>query len=139
MKASNMKKILSTTLIFIVALSLFSCQAGPYPFKISEAEIESIEIVSAESSLDFTVVKTLSEDKEEDFLKRFQEIKFSKYFGDPTKIYGNAVKINYKDGSYEMICNYTAEYVKDGTVYFLFRSCQEEEKFDNLINEFSEE
>ena len=54
-----MKKIL----LFIILSSLMmvfltSCSAKSYSFKESIDEIESIEIVSAENSLEFTVLKT---------------------------------------------------------------------------------
>ena len=56
-----MKKILLSIILFsFVLLSLTSCSGNPYSFRESIDEIETIEIVSAENSLEFTVVKTLS-------------------------------------------------------------------------------
>ena len=49
------------------------CGGNPYSFKEPIDEIESIEIVSAENSLEFTVLKTLSEEEQEDFLERFHK------------------------------------------------------------------
>ena len=57
------------------------CGGNPYSFKEPIDEIESIEIASAENSLEFTVLKTLSEEEQEDFLERFQTIEFHKYLG----------------------------------------------------------
>ena len=65
-----MKKIL----LFIILSSLMmvfltSCSAKSYSFKESIDEIESIEIVSAENSLEFTVLKTLSEETTDEEVK----------------------------------------------------------------------
>ena len=48
---------------------------------------------------------------------------------------GNAVKISYQNGDYEMVCYYWAEYVKNGEVYFIRKSCDEKE-FNELLNSF---
>ena len=119
-----------------MVILLASCGGNPYSFKESADEIESIEIVSAESSLEFDVIKTLSEQEKADFLEQFQMIKFDSYFvGDPMSVNGTAVKITYQSGDYEIICYRWAEYVKNGEVYFIKRSCDEEE-FDKLLNNF---
>ena len=134
-----MKKILLSIILFsFVLLSLTSCSGNPYSFRESIDEIETIEIVSAENSLEFTVVKTLSETEKEDFLEQFQAIKFYKYFGDPPELYGDSIKITYSNGDYEMICSYTAEYVENGVRQFLWKSC-DEKVFNDLLNEFLEE
>ena len=131
-----MKKILLPVVLFLLILiTLAGFQSGPYPFKEPVNEIESIEIVSAESSLEFTVVKTLSETEKQFFLQQFQTIDFYQYFGDPSKLYGDSIKITYSNGDYEMICSYTSEYVKDGSVHFLFKRCNEE-AFNDLRNSF---
>ncbi len=94
-------------------LDFTACNEITYEFKYSVDEIESIEIVSAENSLEFTVTKTLSEAEKDDFIEKFQTLRFDSYFaGDPMSVYGNAVKITYQNGDYEMICYYWAEYVK---------------------------
>ncbi len=133
-----MKKILLFISLFsLIVIFLTSCSAKPYSFKEPVDEIQSIEIVSAENSLEFTVIKTLSETEKEDFLEQFQEIKFYKYFGDPPAVHGDAIKINYQSGVYEMICYYSAEYVEDGVTQFLWKSCNEED-FNELLNNFLE-
>lgn len=133
-----MKKILFVGWVLFVLLYFTSCSEKTYALKNSVEQIESIEIVSAENSLEFTVTKTLSETEENDFLEKFQTIKFDSYFvGDPMSVNGNAVKITYQNGDYEMICYYWAEYVKNGEVYFVRKSCDEKE-FDELLNSFLE-
>ena len=134
-----MKKfLLFISLSSLIMIFLTSCSAKPYSFKEPIDEIESIEIVSAENSLEFTVTKTLSETEKEDFLEQFQMIKFYSYFvGDPMSVNGDAVKITYQNGDYEMICYYWAEYVKNGEVYFVQKSCDEKD-FNELLNSFLE-
>ena len=69
-------------IIFLLVLaSSAGCGGNSYSFKEPIDEIESIEIVSAENSLEFTVLKTLSEEEQEDFLERFQTREFHKYLG----------------------------------------------------------
>ena len=74
---------------------------------------------------------------EKDFLEQFQAIEFYGSFGDPINLYGDSIKITYKSGTYEMVCSYTAEYVEDGEIHFLWESCDEEE-FNALVNSFLE-
>lgn len=116
--------------------SFVSCKGKPYSFKKTVDEIESIEIVSAKNSLDFTVVKKLSETEQEDFLEKFQAIEFENYYvGDPMSVSGDAVKITYQNGDYEMICYYWSEFVESGEVYFVKKSC-DEQKFNDLLSSF---
>lgn len=76
-----MKKIFLLFILFsLLLLSLTGCSAKSYTFKESVDEIESIEIVSAENSLEFTVIKTLSDAEEKDLLEQFQTIKFRTYY-----------------------------------------------------------
>ena len=130
-------KTLLIILFSLVLVCLTSCVVREYPFKEPIDEIESIEIVWAENSLEFTVIKTLSEDEKKDFLEQFQAIEFYGSFGDPINLYGDSIKITYKSGTYEMVCSYTAEYVEDGEIHFLWESCDEEE-FNALLNSFLE-
>lgn len=133
-----MKKTLFSFLLFLILLFIAGCSGKTYSFKNSVDEIESIEIVSAESSLEFTVTKTLSETEKQDFLEQFQKIQFDNYYiGDPMSVSGNSVKITYKNGDYEIICHYWAEYVKNDDVYFVRKSCNEEE-FNELLEKFLE-
>ena len=57
----SMKKSLAVVLIFFIVLISVGCGSRTYTFKKPIDEIESIEIVSAESCLRFTVIKSLSE------------------------------------------------------------------------------
>ena len=132
-----MKKLFISLSSFIV-IFITSCSDNLYSFKEPINEIESIEIVSVENSLEFTVVKILSESEKEEFLEQFQMIEFDSYYlGDPMSVNGDAVKITYQNGDYEMICYYWAEYVKNGEIYSVRKSCDEEE-FNELLNSFLE-
>jgi hypothetical protein len=52
-------------------------------------------------------------------------------------VHGDAIKITYKNGAYEMICFSWSEYVKNGKIYFVRRNCDEED-FKDLLNSFLE-
>ena len=126
-----MKKILFVGWVLLVLLSFTGCNEKTYELKNPVDKIVSIEIVSAENSLEFTVTKTLSETEKHDFIEKFQTNKFDSYFvGDP-------MTISYENGDYEIICYYWAEYVKNGAVYFVRKSCDEKE-FNELLNSFLE-
>lgn len=133
-----MKKVLSFILLSSLILVAFTgCSKEPYPFKEPINEIDSVEIVSAENSLNYTVIKTLSETEKNNFLEQFQKIKFQQYLGDPPGVHGNSIKITYQSGVYEIICYYSAEYVEDGVPHFLWEYCDEED-FNKLISNFLE-
>ncbi len=131
MKKASLIIMLSVLFLF----SFTSCNGEQFYFTESVEEIESIEIVSASNSLEFTVLKTLSEEETKDFLARFQRMKFYKYWGDPPRLHGDAIRITYKSGIYEMICAYTVEYVEDGKIQFRWRRCNETE-FNELLHRF---
>ena len=135
----NMKKI-SLVLVLCVLITFFltSCfPAKPYSFYQSEDQISSIEIVYSENELNHRVIKTLSEKEKEEFLIKFQRIKFRKFLGDPSIVNGYAIKINYRNGGYEVICSFSAEYVENGRVRYGLRSCDKEE-FTELISFFQD-
>lgn len=136
----NMKKIsLVFVLCVLITVFLSSCffPDKPYSFYQSEDQISSIEIVYAENELNHRVIKTLSEKEKEEFLIKFQRIKFRKFLGDPSIVHGDAIKINYHNGGYEIICWFTAEYVENGLVRYGLRSCDKEE-FTELISFFQD-
>ncbi|MBE6649625.1 MAG: hypothetical protein E7614_08960 [Ruminococcaceae bacterium] len=134
-----MKKFLSIALFLCILLFFTACGTKPYSFEKSIDEIQSVEIVFAKSSLDFTVIKTLSETEKNVFFEQYQEIGFHRYYiGDPMSIYGDAIKITYQNGDYEMICHYWSEYVEDGRIHFGWKNCNEEE-FNKLLNKFLSE
>ncbi len=127
-----MKKI-SVFLIMIILLFFTSCDGISYSFKNTIDEIKSIEIVEAKNSREYTVLKTLSELEKEDFIKRFEEIIFHRwFFGDPLSVSGKSVKITYVTGDYEIVCYRWAEYV-NADVYFIRRYCDKEE-FNELLD-----
>lgn len=132
-----MKKILLPTILFLlIAITFTGCSKKPYSFSEPIDEIESIELVSAENSLNFTVKKTLSKKEKNNFIEQFQKIQFTDYYiGDPMSVSGNAVKITYQNGNYEMVCHYWSEYVKDGVIYYRWKSCEKDE-FNKLFNNF---
>ena len=131
-----MKKLFIVVLLAFLLLAFMGCNEKTYLLKNTVDLIECIEIVSAQNSLEFTVIKTLSEKEQNIFLEQFQMIEFNSYFmGDPMSVNGRAVKINYKNGDYEIICHYWAEFVKNGEVYFVRKWC-DEISFNQLINDF---
>ena len=126
-------------LSLIIVFTFSSCQASAYSFKESVDEIDTIEIVSAENSLEYTVLKTLSETERDNFLKQFKTIKFHRYIaGDPMSVSGNAVKITYRNENYEIICFYWAEYVNNGEVFYVWKNC-DEDAFNRLLESFLKE
>lgn len=132
-----MRRTFSAVILFLLVLVIFtSCSGNSYSFEEPVDEIKSIEIVSAESSLEYTVLKILSETEKEDFLEQLQKIEFYNYYiGDPMSVNGNAVKIAYKNGNYEMICPCWSEYVKDDVIQYRWNNCNENE-FNDLLNKF---
>ena len=131
--------ILSLAFLFLVLVLVFlftACREKTYVFKQPIDKIASVEIVSAKNSLEFSVIKELSQAEKNDFIERFQAVNFQNYLiGDPMSVSGNAVKISYQNGDYEMICHYWSEYVKNGEVYFIRKSCDENE-YNELLNDF---
>lgn len=132
-----MKKV-SIFLVLLVLASLSACRAKPYSFKESTDDIDTIEIVWAENILEYTVKKELSETEKADFLEQFLTIPFQPYiYGDPMSVHGDAVKITYLNGDYEIICHHWAEYMKDGSVYSV-RKNADDDAFDELLEKFLE-
>jgi hypothetical protein len=70
------KKLLPIILFLFILVTLTSCCRDSYSFKEPINEIENIEIVSAENSLAFTVIKTLSETEKKSFLNNFKLLNF---------------------------------------------------------------
>ena len=128
------KKIFLGNLLLLIGI-LTGCSGKEYLFVEPIDEIESIEIVSAESSLEYEVIKILSQEEKQIFLDRFQKLPFRDYLGDPPSVYGRAIKINYQSGAYEMICFFSSEYVQDGVTRFLWKRC-DEQNFNELLDAF---
>ena len=131
-----MRRYVCAALLLCVLLSFTGCSGGSYALKKSAEQIESIDIVWAESSLNYTVSKTLSDTERAAFLERFQSIKFYRYLvGEAMPVCGEAVNITSQSGDYEMICALEAEYVKDGKVSSIRKSCDEQE-LHTLLDSF---
>lgn len=131
-----MKRILCVILFMLEMLIFTGCTPETYTLKRAAGEIERIEIVVANTSLDYSVKKALSPMEIVHFLEEFQKIKFNTYYiGDPMSIYGDSVKITYQNGDYEMICFYWSEYVENGEIYYIKKNCNENE-FNELLNQF---
>ena len=131
-----MKKVVFIMLFLFTLLIFNGCSEKTYVLSRSVNEIECVEIVLAENSFEYEVVKTLSEAEKDSFLEQLLTIEFDRYYiGDPMSINGTAIKITYQNGDYEMICHYWAEYVRDGEAYSIRRSCDVDE-FNELLNNF---
>ena len=110
-----------------------------YEFEYDIEKVQNIEIVEAESAREYTVLKVLSIDEKQDFLDDFSKIKFGRNIGDPEfVVYGKAFKINYIDGTYEIICSKWAEYVTQEEIKEKNIYCSEE-IFNELIKKYSDE
>ena len=131
------KEVYVIAVFLIVLLILLGCNnSSMYILKNEVVDIDSIEIVSASSCYDYTTLKTLSQTEMDEFLVEFSKIEFSQYIiGDPMSVSGDCIKINYKNGSYEIICHYWAEYVENETVNNIRKNCDEEE-FNRLLLSF---
>ena len=133
-----MHKIICVSCVLLLVFSLMGCQETAYPFLKSVDEIASVEIVWAENSLEYSTQKTLSETEKRQFLDRLGTVKWTEYLGDPPGVYGNTIKVTYNDGTYEMICFFSAEYVEEGTAQFRWLRCKETQ-FNELIQHFLKE
>ncbi len=139
-KGVLMKKAVYAILISVLAIvavlvvcSLFS--AHPYPYKKSKAEIISVEIVEAKSALDFTTVKTLSEEEMAEFFEVFDNTKFIKYMGTPTEVEGTSFRLIYAEGEYEIFSANSGDYVNNGVRYICRNVCKGD-GFEKLLSLF---
>ena len=131
-----MKKLLFFVASLVLLFSCTGCNEQKYSLKYSSDQICAIEIVSADSSLNYTVLKVLSETEKNSFIQQLETIAYRQYFiGDPKSISGIALKITYREGDYEMISSSWAEYVKDGDVFYIRRNC-DDEAFNELVYDF---
>lgn len=131
-----MKKMILYTFIAFSMLFLTGCDDEQHYSKEALDAIEKVEIVSAENILEYIVIKTFSEKEEEEFIEQLQDVKFSRYYGDPPGLMGDSIKITYQNGVYKMICSYTMEYMENGRRGFLLRSW-DEDVFNDLFNRYS--
>ena len=137
-----MKKWIPAAVLLLIPLLaalwfFIGSSPGCYELRQSAGEIDRIELVTAEDSRQFTVVKTLSDAERADFLMQFLQLPFHTYLiGDPMSVHGNAVRIVYRNGDYEMICHHWAEYVTGDKMYFVRKNCGNTD-FDHLWNRFA--
>ena len=136
-----MKKWIPAAAVLLILLLLIlwffiGTPPGRYELHQPADEIDRIELVAAENSQQFTVLKTLPDTERADFLTQFLQLPFDTYYiGDPMSVEGDAIRIVYGNGDYEMICHHWAEYVTDGSAYFVRKNCVNED-FYNLWNRF---
>lgn len=130
-----MRKKISVICYFVLLLIIIAgCSRKiPFPFHQQNDHISRIEIVDAESCFEYTVLKSLSNSEMNEFLLQLKEIDFYTFIGSPMEMQGNAVKITYTDGNYEMISSNSVKYVKDGIVKHATWQC-DKESFDELIS-----
>ncbi len=133
-----MKKLLIASLVASILMLLAGCGKERFTFRESSNEVKSVEFVSAESSLKYTIVKTLSDTEKDVFLDQVQKVEFRRYVGDPTELYGDAIKITYQSENYEMISYFATEYVENGKIQYRFMRCGEG-NFNNLWDKFYSE
>ncbi|MDE6667373.1 MAG: hypothetical protein K2K38_03370 [Clostridia bacterium] len=112
-----------------------------YPFHYDESEIESISIVYTLEDYYATQsdYETLAEIEDiDDFLIKFKEIKFGKYFiGDPIYVSGNCnvILVKYYNGDCEFIHWVAQDIIVNDALYDGRVYCDEEE-FNNFINSY---
>ncbi|MBN2877569.1 MAG: hypothetical protein JXL85_07955 [Bacilli bacterium] len=116
-----MKKILLTILLFLLSISLISCEPAKYFFKNNTRndEIDSVELISyssenvavvesADEMLDFQsenmeILEILDPAKNENFISVFSNIEFFQGYPHLNTPNGMGVKINYQNGDFLII------------------------------------
>ncbi len=135
-----MKKILCLFVFIINLLALIGCDPGSYYYSYEDlnSNVESIELINYDNDeavelfekrekvkpFDFSklvVIEVLENKKNSDFLLEFSKIKFMLVWRHLDSPKGESIKINYKDGSFDVIC------------YYVQFSCQYDE-FGNVKN-----
>ncbi len=131
-----MKKWILWPILLLLLAPLTGCSA-PYTFKQPAANIQAIHVVNVENDSDFTVLKTLSKQETVAFLQAFSSLSFGQIlYGDPGSPHGKCAKIDYFDGSIEIIGAYWGKYIaKNGDVYTIQKYCSEQE-FLSLLTYF---
>lgn len=129
------KRLICLVMFLLVAIIMVGCTEESYELRQSTDKIVSIEIIVAESKNEYTIIKELSDSEIRSFTEALGSIRFRSYYGTPRPISGNAIKITYKDGNYELICANTAEYMKDGYIFYIVLYCDEAE-FDDFLAKY---
>ncbi len=133
-----MKRVFVPILCAIMVVLLCTgCQYETVYYQESDSPIRCIEIVSANSSTDYGVLKTLSEDEMDSLLISLKKMPFIKQavILDPPTLSGNALVITYESGEYEMIAPSGWEKVKEGQVTYMWAYCNRKD-FDPLIEAY---
>ena len=140
-----MKRFFSFILVLSLILSLCSCKDSKrYELMQSAENIVSIKLVKKtsgiyENNTDVKYDALYEVDDIKSFLSDFYDIEFNTYlFGDlPELGYGNAIRVEYKDGDVEYI-GYDAQlkYAK-GVKYNGSRNCSKS-AFDSLFEKYIE-
>ena len=120
-----MKNVVFVVALCLFSVLLFSC-AVPYSFMHGEPDIDTIQIeivniATAQKSEyneeHFSVIKVIENDKKEDFLSGFRNIKSYHPFGHPIgSIFGKAIRIIYSNGDVELITHYGTAVVENGEI-----------------------
>ena len=82
-------KVFSSSLLILVTMFCSGCGKSTYLLEESIEDIVRIEIVSAQSSVEYSVVKTLTDEEAAEYLEIFLDISFRNYYlGDPMYVHG---------------------------------------------------
>lgn len=133
-----MKKIIVLFLFILNLITLTGCDPSYYYYSYEDlnSNVISIELINYDNneaielfekkdkvkSFDFSkmnVIKVLDNDKNSEFLLEFSKIEFMLVWRHLDSPKDESIKINYKDGSFDVICYYvqfSCQYDKSGNV-----------------------
>ena len=133
-----MKKTILIIILIFSLINLTGCDPSAYHYDIEDLKtnVESIELINYENSeavelfnkrekvktFDFSkmnVIDVLSNDNNDDFLEELSKIKFLLVWRHLDSPKGESIKINYYDGSFDIICynvQFSCQYDKLGNV-----------------------
>ena len=137
-----MKKVITLFLFVSILFSLIGCDPASfhYTYEDLESNVESIELINYNNSdaielfekrnevkdFDFSkleIISVLSKEKTNDFLLEFSKIEFMLVWRHLDSPKGKSIKINYIDGSFDIICyesQFSCMYDKTGkALYFI--------------------
>ena len=133
-----MKRIIVLSVFVLSLLTLTGCDPSSYYYNYEDlnSNVVSIELINYENkeaielfekrdkikNFDFSklnVIEVLDNDKNSEFLLEFSKIEFMLVWRHLDSPKGESIKINYKDGSFDVICYYvqfSCQYDKSGNV-----------------------
>ena len=139
-----MKRIIVLFLFVLNLITLTGCDPSPYYYSYEDlnSNVISIELINYVNNdavelfekrdrvknFDFSklnVIETLDNENNNEFLLEFSKIQFMMVWRHLDSPKGESVKINYKDGSFYVICLYvqfSCQYDKSGNVKFFIGS-----------------